>query len=123
MFQYEAKIIRVVDGDTIVMDVDLGFRIRIEQVVRLARINAPEIVNWGAAGIVDAAGRFILEACPVGTTVIIETAKSEKYGRWLAEVFYMPGESDREKIMLEPRNLSDELMRRELVKEYRGGRK
>ena len=41
-YQYRAKVVRVVDGDTVILSVDLGFRVQHEISVRLARINAPE---------------------------------------------------------------------------------
>ena len=42
MYNYNAKCIRVVDGDTIDADIDLGFDIKIKKRIRLAGINAPE---------------------------------------------------------------------------------
>ena len=38
-----AKLVRVVDGDTIDLDIDLGFYIRITERVRLKGVNTPEI--------------------------------------------------------------------------------
>ena len=42
MYEYKAKCIRVVDGDTIDCEIHLGFDITIRERVRLANINAPE---------------------------------------------------------------------------------
>lgn len=42
MWQYRAKVARVVDGDTVDLVLDAGFRIQTQQRVRMARINAPE---------------------------------------------------------------------------------
>lgn len=49
-YDYSAKVVRVIDGDTIVLDlileVDIGFSIRTtfvaQQRIRLARVNCPE---------------------------------------------------------------------------------
>ena len=42
MYEYKAKLVRVVDGDTIDCEIDLGFDITVRQRVRFAGINAPE---------------------------------------------------------------------------------
>ena len=42
MFRYKAKLRRIIDGDTLVCDVDLGFKVYITQKVRLFGINTPE---------------------------------------------------------------------------------
>ena len=42
MYRYNATVSRVVDGDTIDADIDLGFDIKIKKRIRLAGINAPE---------------------------------------------------------------------------------
>ena len=42
MYRYNAKVTRVVDGDTIDADIDLGFDITIKKRIRLAEIDAPE---------------------------------------------------------------------------------
>ena len=42
MYQYNAKCIRVVDGDTIDAYVDLGFNIWVEKRIRLFGIDTPE---------------------------------------------------------------------------------
>ena len=42
-YRYRAKLVRVVDGDTIDLDIDLGFYIRITERVRLEGVNTPEI--------------------------------------------------------------------------------
>ena len=40
--QYKAKVRRVVDGDTLDLDIDLGFRITLRERVRLMGIDTPE---------------------------------------------------------------------------------
>ena len=42
MYRYNATVSRVVDGDTIDADIDLGFDIKNKKRIRLAGINAPE---------------------------------------------------------------------------------
>ena len=42
MFEYQAQIIRVVDGDTIDVLIDLGFDMHVKERVRLAGVDTPE---------------------------------------------------------------------------------
>ena len=42
MYQYNATLVRVVDGDTVDAMIDLGFDIQVKKRIRLAGINAPE---------------------------------------------------------------------------------
>ena len=47
MYTYKAKLDRVVDGDTIDVNIDLGFDISVHKRVRLADIDTPESnINW-----------------------------------------------------------------------------
>ncbi len=43
MYTYNAKLVRVVDGDTVDLKIDLGFDIWINERVRLKDIDAPEV--------------------------------------------------------------------------------
>jgi micrococcal nuclease len=123
MFQYEAKVIRIIDGDTMIIDVDLGFKIHTEIDVRLARINTPEVVNYGAEGIEDKAVAYVMQCVPPGSVCVVNISRAEKYGRWLAEIYFQPGVTDRDAIMRNPRVLNDELMRQGLAQAYSGGKK
>lgn len=85
MYEYEAVITSVHDGDTFRADVDCGFGIwRKNEVFRLEGINAPELGSTGGR----AARDFARELMPVGSRVTIRTRKDarEKYGRYLATV-------------------------------------
>ena len=42
MYSYKAKLVRVVDGDTIDAEIDLGFNVLIRQRIRLYGIDTPE---------------------------------------------------------------------------------
>lgn len=123
MFQYKAVIERIVDGDTLKVLIDLGFYMHHETTIRLARINAPEVLNWGAEGIVDPARAFIEKNCGVGSIVVLDVKKTEKFGRWLAEVLYRQGAVNHNQILENPRVLNDELVREGLAKPYHGGKR
>jgi micrococcal nuclease len=42
MYNYNATCVKVIDGDTIDAEIDLGFSVKIKKRIRLAGINAPE---------------------------------------------------------------------------------
>lgn len=82
--EYQAQVVRVIDGDTIVADIRLGFGVELSlQPIRLANANAPE--KDTEAGIL---ARGWLATQLEGKTVTIITSKTErdKYGRVLARV-------------------------------------
>lgn len=84
---YPATVVEVVDGDSVRLNVDLGFRASYKDLFRLAHINAPE---RGQEGAKEATAR-LRELLPVGSLVHVLSAKPEKYGRWLAEIFMENG--------------------------------
>lgn len=43
LWTYRAKFVRAVDGDTVVMTLDLGFRVAATHSIRLAGVDAPEM--------------------------------------------------------------------------------
>ncbi len=89
MYEYRARVVKIKDGDTVVLDVDLCLHVvREKETFRLARINAPELGTPEG----DAAKRH-LEALLAGVErVLIQTKKpegdTEKYGRFLVEIFF-----------------------------------
>ena len=93
MYEYRVKkVLKVVDGDTIDVDIDLGFDISYTQRVRLAGIDTPESRTTDkkekALGL-EVKDR-LKKAIDAATNIIIKTEKpdsSEKYGRILGWVF------------------------------------
>jgi len=93
MYEYRVKkVIKVVDGDTIDVDIDLGFNISYYQRVRLAGIDTPESRTTDKKEKVlglEAKDR-LKKAIDAATNVVIKTEKpdsSEKYGRILGWVY------------------------------------
>jgi len=81
-----AKVLNVVDGDTIDVAIDYGFRLVQTHRVRLAGIDAPEINAVGTAG--EEARDWLRGHLPVGCAVHLRTEKpADKFGRYLAWVF------------------------------------
>lgn len=92
MYQYEATLLRVIDGDTVDLLVDLGCDISIKMRCRLFGINTPE---RGQPGYLEA--NNALTSLLEGTPLIVETIKDrkEKYGRYLVHIWQqeLEGES------------------------------
>lgn len=92
LYGYKARVVRVVDGDTLVLDVDLGFSVVLKgQTLRMARVNAPE--RKGATLTAGDKSKEALRARLEGKEVTIRTFRGgeDKYGRILADV-YLDGE-------------------------------
>ena len=93
MYEYRVKkLIKVVDGDTIDVDIDLGFDISYSQRVRLAGIDTPESRTTDKAE--KALGlevkKRLDEILKTATKVVIQTEKpdsTEKYGRILGWIY------------------------------------
>jgi len=88
-FTYLATVRRVVDGDTIDFDVDLGFGVGARIRTRIVGVDAPETRRGDpaerergrqATAFVE---QFVLE---FGPDFVIKTRKADGFGRWLAEV-------------------------------------
>jgi micrococcal nuclease len=84
LYEYRAQLIRVVDGDTVWLDVDLGFDVRRKDSFRLYGINTPEM---NTAEGVTAKARLEELLKPGGITVTTEKDRREKYGRYLATLW------------------------------------
>lgn len=83
-YEYNATVLRVVDGDTVDVEVDLGFHIFIQMKLRLIGVNAPELKEDAGKVARDA----LTVLLPFGKQVTINTVRDrqEKYGRYLATI-------------------------------------
>ena len=89
MYEYECTIRRVVDGDTVDLDVSLGFGVwRCNERIRLYGIDTPECrtrdAEEKAAGLV--AKKFVEDALHVGGTYTLTTREKGKFGRYLGVI-------------------------------------
>lgn len=96
LYVYKAKAVKITDGDTFDLSIDLGFKIFPEMTARLLGIDTPEVKRY--------AGRYIFEEeIEIGKQIakwvenrilskslLIKTEidKSDVYGRVLAQVLY-----------------------------------
>jgi micrococcal nuclease len=86
MYEYRARVKRVVDGDTIDFVVDLGFSIHITIRTRLLGVDTPERghEDWGKA--TAKCRDYLSVVTDEDGYVRIKTGKTGKYGRWLVEI-------------------------------------
>lgn len=130
-FGYKAWVLRIVDGDTLRLRVDLGFEATIGIDTRLLGINTPEVhtvkheseeyeagiaardwvLAWLRENDLDGAGEYIeYEEMDDGLDAITPAVilirsfdgfdfDTDKYGRWLAQVFGLQGPSLNEAIV------------------------
>jgi micrococcal nuclease len=92
MYEYRARITKVVDGDTLHLVIDLGLDVSIATTVRLSGVDTPEMSTPEG----KAAKIYTQDWVTVrGGTVIVRTVKDkrEKYGRYLAELLAPDGTS------------------------------
>lgn len=76
------KSVKVIDGDTVNLSVDLGNNITWDENFRLNGIDTPE---RGQTGYADAT-TFLIQLLKDGISRI-ETFKPDKYGRWLVAIY------------------------------------
>jgi micrococcal nuclease len=105
MYEYNAEIIDVYDGDTMTFLVDLGFSITVKEKLRLAGINTPEVrgpEKENGYKVRDYVKKLIL-----GKKVKIRVYKKGKFGRYIAEVILPDG-----------KNLTKHLIEKNMGKEF-----
>lgn len=98
MYQYKAKIERIVDGDTMDIVIDLGFKITTNQRIRLKGIDTPETYNVKRdsdeykKGII--AKEFVMKRILENNSeALIDTDKDTgKYGRYIATIWLADSE-------------------------------
>jgi len=88
LYTYRAFVTKVYDGDTVTVDVDLGWSVVIKkQKIRLLGINAPEVRGSSrSSGIIS---RDALRSRILNKKVTLKTFKDKKgkFGRWLGEIW------------------------------------
>jgi micrococcal nuclease len=107
MYEYHVKkVLNVVDGDTIDVDIDLGFSVSYTQRVRLAGIDTPESrtkdLKEKALGL--EVKEFLKKQLKDALSVTIKTEKpdsSEKYGRILGWLYINDDEKSLNEQMIE----------------------
>jgi endonuclease YncB( thermonuclease family) len=86
LFTYAATLRRVVDGDTLVVALEVAPGIFVEQKLRLRGLDCPEMSTPEG----QAAKRFVQNLVTGSDSVVLSTTKPDKYDRYLADVFLSP---------------------------------
>lgn len=89
MYEYKARLLRVIDGDTYELDIDLGCHCHVVEKCRLYGADTPEVYGKNACDAGREASEFVKELLArQGEELQIRTHKDRqgKYGRYLVDV-------------------------------------
>jgi endonuclease YncB( thermonuclease family) len=116
LYTYVAAVERVIDGDTIELNIDLGFDSWIKEKVRLRGIDTPEqTTNLGKA-----AKKYVQDQLNKVKFVVCKTYWDDKYGRMLVDLFYSPKEKDPAVVAEKGIFLNQQLLNEGLALPYNG---
>lgn len=129
MYEYKCKLVSVYDGDTVVVDIDLGFDVWLRnQHVRIEGIDTPEIKS---KDVEEKALAFearnllfvLLSTAPEIRLICSKYSSTEKYGRILGDLFVPPKEPKGAgfPIQITWISMKDELLAYRRGKPYEGG--
>lgn len=108
LYNYKARVERIVDADTAEFTIDLGFKTYMRMNMRFAGIDAPEMSTEEG----KVAKAWLVEQLPVGHEVTLSVYKvADKYGRYLAYITY------------NGQNINEELIKSGHAVEYHGGKR
>jgi len=115
MYEYEIKAKRVIDGDTIVVDVDLGFGVWLQDKhVRVYGVNTPEKNTQEGVKAKGYTTQFMSHDSSKFTITVLDH-KSDKYGRILGSI--------KRKDVTSSIDLAESLIANQEGKPYFGGKK
>jgi endonuclease YncB( thermonuclease family) len=113
-YNYQVDVISVYDGDTITVNVDLGFSMALNKLkIRLTGVDTAEMKSTDEALKKKAiAARDFIREQILNKRVLLECYGQDKYGRWLGKIFAPDGTC-----------LNEELIKRGFAYAYDGGTK
>ncbi len=83
LYTYWAEIERVIDGDTVKVRFDLGFNVEVRETLRLRGLDCPEMDTKEG----QAAKTFVQSHLKEEQFVLVRSSRSDKYDRYLADIF------------------------------------
>jgi len=101
MYLYGAgtRVRKIVDGDTIICNVDLGFYTQLNNIrFRFKDYQAPELRGKERAMGLEAK-RYLQTLLKVNQPVAIKTYKADAFGRWLADIIWHDGRTLQEHLI------------------------
>lgn len=115
MYEYGIKINRVIDGDTVVADVDLGFGVWLkDKHIRLYGVNTPEKNTPEGVDALKFTQSLLSHDTAMYVLHVLEH-KADKYGRLLGNVYMTVG--------VTTKGLTQEIIANGHGKPYFGGKK
>lgn len=88
MYEYNGTVLRVVDGDTYDILIDVGFNIKIKHRFRLLGVDTPE--TWRPTSVLEkekgSLVTQIVKELIEEENVTVKTYKTDKYGRYLCNI-------------------------------------
>ena len=92
---YRGIVEKIVDGDTLLVRIDLGFDVWVNQRTRFRGINTAEIIRNGipVGDLPDRAEQakaFVEEKLKGIEYLVVKTYKTDLYGRYVSDIFYHP---------------------------------
>ncbi len=111
-YVYKAIVERVIDGDTLLLRIDLGFQVFKEQRVRLAEIDTPSMDQPKG----KEACQYVRDQLARVNFVMVKTNKIDVYGRYVGHVFYSTKNFSKNKIFSSGRYLNQELVQKKLAR-------
>lgn len=91
-YLYRAACRRVVDGDTFVADVDLGFRVSCAVTVRLRGVNAPEHNKPGGQDATDFLRALLLGDSEPTEVLLQSFHDAQSFARWICDAWLPTGQ-------------------------------
>ena len=116
LFTYQAHVEKAIDGDTLLVSFDFQLDVTISQKLRLRGIDCPEVDTKEG----QAAKRFVASHLKGCDFIIVKTYKdrTDRFDRYLADVFYKAGETDPAVVAKEGIYLNQELLNERLAVKY-----
>jgi endonuclease YncB( thermonuclease family) len=105
-YTYPARVKSVIDGDTIWAVIDCGFDTFVREKLRFHRIDTPELGTPEG----EKASRYVKRVLKASPHIVVCTHSYDKYARYLADIFYLPGVSSYERIGSDGLYLNQELL-------------
>ena len=93
----QATVMRWIDGDTVLLNIDTGFHNSRIQTIRLITCNTPERGQPGYQEAKDAVNRW----APPGLTVSVTTYKDDNWDRYLGDVITPDGTHISDRLLTE----------------------
>jgi len=107
-YTYAATVDRVVDGDTLLALIEVGFGIIVRDRLRLRGINCPELSTPEG----EYAKKYVEKLLPAGSAIVLKShkCKTDIYGRFVADVFFQEGVDDPDAVIKDGVYLNQRLL-------------